>query len=249
MNTGGHRGKNHLPSIDSKIRTGDITTGIAQQVHDRALQVFGRAHFADGDQRRPGLVEFRVVVEDLAGQRRQHVPGGDAVDADVGVRPFDGQTGGEVADGGLGRVVWRLGLRHVDDGAGHAADHDDAAVGDAASLHQVAGHACREEVCPVDIDAPEFLDPVVRVRLGGEVLGEARRRDEVVDLAVLGDDLVDAVRYTVRVRDVGIVGRHLGRLLVWEVLCEQPNDLGGLLFAFLLCVSRRDFVSASVQDE
>lgn len=149
--------------------------------------------------------------------------------------PLDGQTGGEVADGGLCRVVGRLRLRHVDDGAGHAADHDDAAVRDVASLHQVAGHARGEQVRAVDIDAPELLDPVVRVRLGGEVLGEARRRDEVVDLAVLRDDLVDAVCHAVRVRHVRVVRRHLGRLLVGEVLCEQPNDLGGLLFAFLLC--------------
>lgn len=102
----------------------------------------------------------------------------------------------------------RLGLRHVDDGAAHASDEDHAAL--CLALHKVAGDGGGEEVGAVDVHGeqlPHALDGVV---CGVVVLGEARGRDQVVDLAVLLEDVCDAGADRVRVRHVGVVSRHLG---------------------------------------
>lgn len=48
-----------------------------------------------------------------------------------------------------------------------------------------------EEICSVDVDAPELADAVDGVVDGLEVLGEAGGCDEVVDFAVRGDDFGD----------------------------------------------------------
>jgi len=92
-----------------------------------------------------------------------------------------------MSDGSLCGVVWCLRLRHVDDGARHATDHYYAAG--ALALHEVLGDADREQVGAVHVNTPELLDAVVGVVDGVEVLGEASRCDEVVDLAVLADDI------------------------------------------------------------
>lgn len=253
----------NLPSVNSQVCSGDIATGITEQVDHGTLQVGGRSHFADGDEGGPFLVELRVVVEDFTCpilvhfvsllsesfdratwaakewkknlQSGQHVTGADTVDSDVGVCPFHGQTGSEVPDGGLCGVVGCLGLGHVDDGAGHATDHDDAAVGDVA-LHQVASDARGEEVRAVDIDAPEFLDALVGVHLGGVVLGEASRGHEVVDLSVLVEDVGETVVHAGRVRHVAVVCGDLGQdvRVVRGLAAEHFEELDGLLLTLLL---------------
>ncbi len=122
-------------------------------------------------------------------QCSQHVAGADDVDADTCMGPFDGQTRGQMADGCLGCVVGCLRLRDVDDGPGHGSDHDDAAL--CVSLHQVTGDAGCEQVGPVDVDAPEFLDSIERISDCVEVLGEAGGCDQMVDFAVVLDDFGD----------------------------------------------------------
>lgn len=67
--------------------------------------------------------------------------------------PFDGQRAAQMADSGLGCVVWGLWLRDVDDRSTHAANEDHAAW--ALSLHQVSGNASGEEVSSVDVDCLE----------------------------------------------------------------------------------------------
>lgn len=91
-----------------------------------------------------------VLVENLLGQSRQHVARLNDVDSDVRVGPFDCEGAAEVADCGFGGVVGGLGLRDVDDCAGHAADEDDAAG--ALALHEVACDSGGEEVGSVDVD-------------------------------------------------------------------------------------------------
>jgi hypothetical protein len=49
----------------------------------------------------------------------------------------------------------------------------------------VLGHRDRIQIGTVDVDAPKLLDPVMRVRDGVVVLGEASRGDQVIDLAML----------------------------------------------------------------
>lgn len=102
----------------------------------------------------------------------------------------------------------RLGLRHVDDGAAHAANEDHAAL--CLALHEVAGDGGGEEVGAVDVDGEQLAHAVDGVVGGVVVLGEARGRDQVVDLAVLGEDVGDAGADRVRVRHVGVVGGDLG---------------------------------------
>lgn len=95
-----------------------------------------------------------------------------------------------MSDRSLCGVVRSLRLRDVDDGATHGADHDNAAG--CIALHQVLGNTNSEEPGAVDVHTPKLLHAVVWVVDGREVLGEAGGCDEVVDLAVLRDDLVQS---------------------------------------------------------
>ena len=76
--------------------------------------------------------------------------------------------------------------------------------------HQVPCHGRGKQIGAVDIDAPELPHAVDRVGDGFKVLGEARRRDQVVDPAVLGDDLGNASLDTGLVGDVGVVSCYSG---------------------------------------
>lgn len=125
--------------------------------------------------------------------------------------PSEGKKGAEGPRGRRNKQTTkhsRLGLRHVDDGAAHAADEDHAAL--CLALHEVAGDGGREEVGAVDVDGEQLSHALDGVVCGVVVLGEARGRDQVVDLAVLREDVGDAGGDRVRVRHVGVVGRDLG---------------------------------------
>lgn len=102
----------------------------------------------------------------------------------------------------------RLGLGNVDNGARHAADQDHAATRLAA--HEMASNAGGPEVGAIDIDGPQLAHAVDGVVDGLEVLGEAGRGDEVVDLSVGLDDLIDAGLDGIWVGDVTVVSRHIG---------------------------------------
>lgn len=93
-----------------------------------------------------------------------------------------------------------------------------------------------EEVGAVDVDVPELAHTVDRIVDGLEVLGEAGRGDEVVDLAVLLDDVVEAGPDRGLVRHVGVVGGDLGHAGGARVLAaEDLDELGGLLLGFVFC--------------
>lgn len=127
----------------------------------------------------------------------------------------------------------RLRLRHVDDAATHAADEHHAPRG--LALHEVLGDGDGEQVSAVDVDGPELAHAVDRVVDGIVVLGEAGTGDEVVDLAVLLDDLVDASLDRVGVGHVGVMGRHLGYARRPRVfLAEELDQLDGLFLGFFL---------------
>ena len=102
----------------------------------------------------------------------------------------------------------RLRLRHVDNGSGHAANHDHAAR--LLAAHEVTGNGGSEKIGSVDVDGPELAHAVDRVVDGLEVLGEARRGDEVVDLAVGLDDLGNAGLDGFGVGDIAVVSGDFG---------------------------------------
>ena len=138
------------------------------------------------------IVRARLFCK-IAGnlQSSQHVSRANAVYPDTMSCPFDGKRRSEMANGCLGGVVGRLRLGYVDDGTRHATDHHNTPG--RLALHQVLCHARSKQICAVHVHAPELLHTVVWVADGVEVFGKSRRRDEMVDLAVLCDDLGERV--------------------------------------------------------
>ena len=164
-------------------------------------------------------------------QCSQHIPRRNGIDPNPGMRPLDRERSAQMPDRRFGRIIRRLGLGHIDDGAAHTADEDHTSR--ALTLEQMARDARGEEVGAVDVDAPELLHAVVRVRDGVEVLGEAGGSHEVVQLAVRGDAFVDAGRDGVRVRHVAVVGGHLGDVVGAGVFRpERVHQVLGLLLRF-----------------
>lgn len=104
-------------------------------------------------------------------QRSKHVAGRDRVDSDASVRPLNRQARSEMSDRRLGRIVWCLRLRDVDDRSTHTSNHDHAAID--LALHEMLGDSDSEEVGTINIDAPELLDTVVGIGDGVKVLGKA----------------------------------------------------------------------------
>lgn len=102
----------------------------------------------------------------------------------------------------------RLRLRHVDDGARHAADEYHAAW--RLAPHKVLGDSDGEEIRAIDIDSPELAHAVNRIADGIEILSEASRGDEVVDLAMRTDYFSNAGFDGDGVRDVSVVGGDFG---------------------------------------
>lgn len=121
-------------------------------------------------------------------------------------------------------IVRRLRLRHVDDASGHAADHDDAARG--LSLHEMLRHPDRKEVGPVDVDAPQLLDPVIGVRDGIKVLRESSRSDQVVDLAMVTDDIGNCRVDRLGRRDICIMSGDFGKSAECQKLGSTPRIQG-----------------------
>lgn len=105
------------------------------------------------------------------------------------MRPFDRQARRKVPNSCLCCIVWCLRLGNVDHGTGHGANHDHAAF--CLSLQQMTGDACREQICAIHIHPPQLLQSVVGVSDRVKVLGETSGGDEVVDFAMIPDDLLD----------------------------------------------------------
>lgn len=122
--------------------------------------------------------------------------------------PLNCQTGSQMPDRRFCCVVWCLWLWHIDDGTGHAPDHHNASR--LIPLHQMLGHSSCEQISTVHVHAPEFLHPVVRVGYGIKVLGETCRSDQVIDLAMLLNDLRQGAADRRRTGDVAVVRCNLG---------------------------------------
>lgn len=94
-----------VAAVDAQLGAGDVAGGVGEQEDDGSGEVGGDAEAALGHAGDPLASPGRVGVEDSGGQRRLHVAGRQAVDADAGGRPLDGERSGHVADGGLGDVI------------------------------------------------------------------------------------------------------------------------------------------------
>lgn len=90
----------------------------------------------------------------------------------------------------LSSIVRRLWLRHIDNSTRHASNKDHCSW--RLTFHQVFCNTNGKEVCSIHVDAPELADTVDWVVDSWEVLGETGGCDEVVNLAMLRDDLCDA---------------------------------------------------------
>jgi hypothetical protein len=149
------------------------------------------------------------------------------------VSPLNGERRGHVPDSGFGGVVGSLRLWDVDNGTAHGTDHDNAAIG--LALHQVLCDTNGKQPGAVDVDTPQLLHTVVWVVNGWVVLGEAGRGDEVVDLAVLCNDLVEGCGHRLGLGDVGVVGGDARNVLrAWVLALELCDKSRGLLFTLVL---------------
>ena len=122
-------------------------------------------------------------------QSGQHVTWANDIDTDTSMGPLDRQTGCQVANGGFGCVIRGLRLGDVDDGARHGPNHHDTTRG--LPLHQVTSNSGSEQIRSIHIDAPELLHTVEGVGNRIEILGEAGRSDQMVNLAVILDDFLN----------------------------------------------------------
>lgn len=100
-------------------------------------------------------------------------------------------------------------LRNIDNGATHTANKDHAALG--LALHQMTGDRGSKQVGAIHIDRKQLAHALNGVVGGLEVLTEAGAGHKVVNLAVLREDLGDAVVDAVGVGDIGKVSSDFGR--------------------------------------
>lgn len=124
--------------------------------------------------------------------------------------PFDRHAGSQMSDRRFGGIIRSLGLRNVDNAAGHAANKDHRSVL-RAPFHQVLSYTRREQVGAVDVDCPDLPHALVGVCFGRKVLGEAGRRDQVINLAMSLDDACQCLVDAIRVGDITPVSGNLGR--------------------------------------
>lgn len=117
--------------------------------------------------------------------------------------PLHRQATRQMPHGRFRRIVRRLRLRDVDNRSGHGADEDHAAL--LLPRHQVLGYRTGPVVRPVEVHRHELLQPVRGVCDCVEVLGEAGRRDEMVNLAMLADYFGQGVVHGISIGDIAVV--------------------------------------------
>lgn len=151
----------------------------------------------------------------------------------------------------------RLRLRNIDDGTRHAANKYHASGG--LSLHEVLRDTGRKHVCPIYVDSPKLAHAVDWVIDGIEVLGEAGRCYQTVDLSVLAQDFGNASLNRYRVRNISAMSSYFGNseknCQYMVTLGRNSRDLPARTWVFLLksChqlvgLQLRFFVYAMVSD-
>ena len=124
------------------------------------------------------------------------------------MRPLDCQTSRQMSDRCFRCIVWGLWLRHVDNGTGHASYHHNASR--LVPFHKMLGHPSCKQISAVDIHPPEFFHTLVRVGNGIVVFGEACGGDQMIDLAMLLDNVGQSAGDRIWIRNIRVVCRDLG---------------------------------------
>lgn len=208
-----------VATVDQEIGTGGVGGGVGGEVDVGALELPGETVTAHGDH---GVPELLGLLGDEVGETGVNVTGGDGVDTGE-VAPLVGEGASHVNAAGLGDVVGGLLLGEVGNVARHGGGDDEGAG--SALLEVVAdGLGAVEGTVQVDLDnvVPGLDGAVEDTRVGGGTgVG-----DEGVDLAELGNDILDELLAGLVLVDLALVGLGLDAVGLLEVLDVVLSTLG-----------------------
>lgn len=167
--------------------------------------------------------------------------------------PLNRQTRSQMSNSRLRSIVRCLRLWNVDNSSRHATNEDHASR--RLSLHQVLRDGDSKQVCSIHVDTPQLSYSLNWVVDCLEVLCESCRCDQIVDLAMLRDDLGNGGFDGFLGRYIGVMGSDFGNsdmfvniglvegmeidilICSWVLLYESCYQLLCLLLCLLLCRS------------
>merc|ERR1712093_192751 len=200
---------------------------------DGSHQIFWLAHLSLWNERSPLLLQVWVIVQDLLRESSEHISRRNAVDSDISMSPLNRQTRSQMSNSRLRSIVRCLRLWNVDNSSRHATNEDHASR--RLSLHQVLRDGDSKQVCSIHVDTPQFSYSLNWVVDCLEVLCESCRCDQVVDLAMLRDDLGNGGFDGFLGRYIGVMGCDFGNFICsWVLLYESCDQLLCLLLCLLL---------------
>jgi len=208
-----------VTTVNEEIGTGGVGGGVGGEVDVGALELLGETVTAHGDH---GVPELLGLLGDEVGETGVNVAGGDGVDTGE-VAPLVGEGASHVDAAGLGDVVGGLLLGEVGDVAGHGGGDDEGAA--SALLEVVAdGLGAVEGTVQVDLNnvVPGLDGAVEDARVGGGTgVG-----DEGIDLAEVGNDVLDELLAGLVAVDLALVGLGLDAVGLLELLDVLLSTLG-----------------------
>ncbi len=229
-----------VPAIDDDVGTGGVGARVAGEVDEGALQLGGLGVTAHGDHAVPELLD---VLGHEVGQAGVNVAGGNGVDAGE-VPPFVGETACQVDAAGFGDVVgclfickcsvsgmflpegvWEtrrreggktthLFLRVVGNVSRHAGRDDEAAR---LAFTEVQANRSRAMIDTGQVGLDDLFPLAHRGVEDAGVGGAAGIGDEDVDLAEVGDDVLDQLLDLGVAADVALVGLGLDAVLFGQL--------------------------------
>jgi hypothetical protein len=208
-----------VTTVDDEVGTSGVCASVGSEVDVSTLQLLGITVTSHWDHAHPEVLG--VLVDEVA-KTGVNVPGRDTVDTGK-VAPLVGQAPGHVDGTCLGDVVAGLLLWEVGDVAGHGGGDDEASG--LALLEVVAdglGAVCGAVQVGLD-DLVPLLDSTVEETAVG---GTAGIGNKDVDLAEVGNDVLDKLLAVGKVADVALVGLGLDVVLLLEVLDVLFGTIG-----------------------
>ena len=200
-----------VATIDEHIGASGVGAGITAEVDIGALQLLGVTVATHGDHGPPQILD--ILIDEI-GETGIDITGGDAVDAGK-VAPLVGEGLGHMDAAGLGDVVRGLFLRIVGDVAGHAGGNDKAAG--AAFLEVSAdGFGTVEGAVEVGLDdLVPVLDGAIQNTAVG---GPAGIGNKGIDLAKVGDHVLDQLLHALPVAHIALVGPASDAVRLGQIL-------------------------------